>query len=70
MQVVQGSGRVLVTGLHGPCHASTRTPAAPTPLHAALAKLAGAIGKMGVLVAAGCFVVLTVRCVWQSAAHH
>lgn len=63
-QVVEGSGRVLVTSVgeqRHPVGAPHRPMAAPTPLHALLAQLAGGIGKMGVLVAGGCFVVLTVR---------
>ena len=61
---MDGNGRVLVTGVGERCHsvAATHRPPATTPLHALLLQLAGAIGKMGVLVAGGCFVVLTVRC--------
>ena len=65
-QVTEGSGRLLVlaVGEHsewGRTMALVASEPAPTPLQASLGTLAAAIGKVGLVVGALCFVVLLVR---------
>jgi magnesium-transporting ATPase (P-type) len=65
-QVTEGSGRLLVLAVGersewGRTMAMVASEPAPTPLQAALGTLAAAIGKVGLVVGALCFVVLLVR---------
>ena len=65
-QVTEGSGRLLVLAVGersewGRTMALVASEPAPTPLQAALGTLAAAIGKVGLVVGALCFVVLLVR---------
>jgi Ca2+-transporting ATPase len=66
-QVTEGSGRVLVLAV-GPNSEWGRTMAlvqgesVDTPLQEKLGVLASAIGKLGLVVAVICFLVLLIRC--------
>ena len=72
MQVTEGSGRLLVLAVGersewGRTMALVASEPAPTPLQASLGVLAAAIGKVGLVVGALCFVVLLVR--WAAHCH-
>lgn len=70
LQVTEGCGRVLVLAVGvnsewGKTMAMCQSEPGETPLQQQLEKMAGGIAKLGLGVAAVCFVVLMLRCAWQ-----
>ena len=68
LQVTEGCGKVLVLAVGvnsewGKTMAMCQSEAGETPLQQQLEKMAGGIAKLGLGVAAVCFVVLMLRCV-------
>lgn len=66
-QATEGSGEVLVIAVGGDSEwgrtmAMVQGDSEDTPLQEALAVLAAAIGKVGLVVGVFCFIVLLVRC--------
>ena len=67
LQLNEGSGSILVVAVgvnteYGKTMSLVMTEAASTPLQEHLEVLAASIGKVGVVVAVICFIVLLIRC--------